>query len=69
MVLGCHYHDLNTGLKRWFFNFRKSTEVLQEGILFGLFSAPYQNGDQYCDVGPLCPIYARKKDGGRDSWR
>ena len=22
----------------------------------GLFSAPYQNGSQYYDVGPLCPI-------------
>ena len=38
------------------FNFHKGTEVLKEGIRSGLFSVAYQNGDQYCDVGPLCPI-------------
>ena len=29
---------------------------MKDGILSGLFSAIYQNGDQYYDVGPFCPI-------------
>ena len=56
MVVGCHDHDLNTYRKRRLFKFRKCTEVLKEGIWSGLFSAAYQNGDQYYDAGPLCPI-------------
>ena len=39
-----------------FFNFRKGTQVLKEGICSGLFSAAYQNSDQYYDIGPLWPI-------------
>ena len=44
---GCHDHDLNTDRKQVFFNFRKGTEGMKEGILSGLFSAAYQNGDQH----------------------
>ena len=55
-VLGCHGHDLNTDHKRRHFYFRKCTEIMKEGIWSGLFWAAYQNGDQYYDVGPLCPI-------------
>ena len=29
---------------------------MKEGVLSGLFTASYQNGDQYYDVGPLCHI-------------
>ena len=35
-----------------FFKFRKGTEVVKEGILSGLLSAAYQNGN----IGPLCSI-------------
>ena len=57
-VLGCHAHspDLNNDRKRLFFYFRWGTEVLKEGIWSGLFSAAYQNDDQYYDIGPLCHI-------------
>ena len=50
MVLGCHDHEQNTERKRRFFNFRKGTEILKEGIWAGLFSAASQTGDQYYDV-------------------
>ena len=49
-------HDLNTDHKHRFFNFRKVTGVLKERNWSDLFSAAYQNGDQYHDIGPLCPI-------------
>ena len=55
-VLGCHDHKLNTGHKRRLSYFCKDTEVVKKGILSGLFSAAYQNGDQYYDFGPLWSI-------------
>ena len=54
--LGSLVYDLNTDSKRRLFNFCKCTEVVKEGIISGLFSAAYPNGDHYYDVGPLCPI-------------
>ena len=57
-VLGCYGHNLNTDRTQTatFFNYFKCTYVLKKEIWFGLFSAAYQNGDQYYDVGQLCPI-------------
>ena len=56
LFFGFHDNDLNSDHKWGVFNFRKGTEVLKEEISSGLFSAAYQIGDQYYDVGPLCPI-------------
>ena len=55
-VVGCHGYNVNTVRKRPIFKFRKAIEVLKEGIWSGLLSAPYQNGDQHYDIGPLCLI-------------
>ena len=59
MVLGCHNHYLNIDCKLRLFNLRKYTEVLKEEIWSGLFSAAYQNGDQYYDVGSALPYCMR----------
>ena len=50
-----HDHDPNTDNKRQLSNLRKGTEVMKEGIWPGFFPAAYQNGDQFYDIGPLCP--------------
>ena len=52
-VVGGHGHNLKTDRKRRIFKFRKGIEVMKEAIWSGLLSAPYQNGDQHYDVGPL----------------
>ena len=61
--LGGYDHEQNTDRKRRFLNFRKGTEILKERIWSGLFSASSQNGNQYYDVGPLCPIALHIWDG------
>ena len=40
----------------FFFISVNCTEVVKEGIWFGLFPVAYKNDDQNYDAGPLCPI-------------